>query len=402
MYFWKNDKLYLRRISEEDNEIFYAYFKDTNSRKQAEHGIGLPASVQISVDMAEYAVDVTNEQSELWFAIMSNDDEMVGYAVIDWMNINAGNAQININMFEEYKRQGYATSAANILLKYLFEDKRYYKIGCCVLEGNEAGKHFADSIGMKLDGFRSEIYYTGGKYIGEYYYSMLADEYDAGNNNPENQSVPDSNIGDLMSGTMQEGMLVKQPENPGSPRKYFWEYDGIELCDMTEEYYVKMNEIAYDSEACVKYDGGVKLPAQVDELSEQQRAHLNFEGDDNRIEYAILDEEKQFAGCIAVCGIDKKNGKFSYSIYITKETRGKGIATKALRLIVWYYFNEMRMNKMICCANEDNPESANVMRKIGCKVEGIMRANEFYHGKYIDVVMFGVTKDEFNKFNGFC
>ena len=59
------------------------------------------------------------------------------------------------------------------------------------------------------------------------------------------------------------------------------------------------------------------------------------------------------------------------------------------------------MNKMICCVNCDNAGSAAVMRWVGCRVEGVMRENEYYHGKYVDVVMFGVTKEEFITFNRF-
>ena len=59
------------------------------------------------------------------------------------------------------------------------------------------------------------------------------------------------------------------------------------------------------------------------------------------------------------------------------------------------------MNKMICGANNGNHSSAAVMRKVGCRVEGVLRDNEYYHGKYVDMVFFGVTKDEFMRFHGF-
>ena len=59
------------------------------------------------------------------------------------------------------------------------------------------------------------------------------------------------------------------------------------------------------------------------------------------------------------------------------------------------------MHKMICCVNDENNGSAAVMRKVGCHVEGVMRDNEYYHGKFVDAVMFGISKEEFMKFNGF-
>lgn len=128
---------------------------------------------------------------------------------------------------------------------------------------------------------------------------------------------------------------------------------------------------------------------------------MNFGCEDDRLEFAICNAEGDFVGSVNLCGLDQKNGKFSYSIYVGKEHRGKSYATKALRLLLWYCFQELRMNKMICGVNQGNSGSAAVMRKVGCRVEGVLRDNEYYHGKYVDVVVFGVTKDEFMTFHSF-
>ena len=44
------------------------------------------------------------------------------------------------------------------------------------MEGNEEGIAFVKSIGMALDAFRDEMFFTNGMYIGEYYYSILKEE----------------------------------------------------------------------------------------------------------------------------------------------------------------------------------------------------------------------------------
>lgn len=92
---------------------------DTQTRKQAEHGIYLPATVQYAKDMADNAM-VNNEQGdELWFSIRNMDEEPVGYAVIDWINEKMGNAQLSITVYRQYRGLGYAGSATSILLEYL-------------------------------------------------------------------------------------------------------------------------------------------------------------------------------------------------------------------------------------------------------------------------------------------
>lgn len=401
MFFWKNDKVELRMIEKEDYIHLEDYLKDTKSRIQSEHGVALPVTTQTAIDMAEHALKACEDGEELWFAIMNHQDEMVGYAVVDWMDERLGNVQFSVYIFEKYKRNHFASETAKIILEFLFHERRFHKVGCCVLDGNEAGNAFAKSLGMALDAFRNEMFFTHGKYIGEYYYSILREEYDSGIKTRANYEIPNSKLAELSEDILKDGVLVHKPENPGDARPYFWRYDGIELREMTEEYYMINRQIIYDSQACVFFDSDVKLPTIGKELTDFEKAHLNFGCEDDRIEFAICNSDGEYVGNINICGLDKKNGKFSYSIYVRKEHRGKSYGTKALRLILWYCFNELRMNKMICCANSGNEGSAAVMRKVGCRVEGVMRENEYYHGEYVDVVAFGITKDEFMEFNGF-
>lgn len=401
MFFWENDKVRLRMLESDDSGDLALYLRDTASRMQPDHGIALPAAAQVAEDMAEYAVESIKEGEEYWFAIMNHEGDMTGYAVIDWINERFGNAQFNINIFENYKRQGYASAAARKLFEFLFHERRFHKVGCCVMQDNEAGNAFVKSIGMALDGFRDEMFFTHGTYVGEYYYSILREEYDNHVQKRESYDLPESSLGELSEDMVKDGKLAGKPVSPGEERPYFWEYDGIVLRDMTKEDYMVNRHIIYDTQACVHYDSDVKLPTIGDELTDFEKSHLNFGCDDDRIEFAICNTHNEYVGNINICGLDKKNGKFSYSVYVLNEHRGKGYATKALRLILWYCFQELRMNKMICCVNCDNAGSAAVMRRVGCRVEGVMRENEYYHGKYVDVVMFGVTKEEFITFNRF-
>lgn len=436
MYFWENERVYLRVMDEEDTESIQEHLLDTKSRMQSDHGIALPTKGQTAKDMVAYAMECTREGDELWFGIYNLKEQMVGYAVISYMNERHGNAQCHMNIFQEFKKQGYATAAARILLSYLFDERRFYKVGFCILEGNKAGFQFAKSLGFSLDAFRDDMFYTQGKYLGEYYFSMLLPEYrrlrncdffasellfdereqetgrDAHRAYGENgilsvreldpkRSFPVSRLGELPQGVVQDGKIVKKPANPGAYRPYFWKYDGIELREMTETEYLINHEMIYDTKACVLYDCDVKLPMVENDLSEQEKAHLYFASDDDRLEFAIYNEDEEYVGNINLCGLDRKNGKFSYSIYVLEEHRQNAYGTKALRLLLWYCFEELRMHKMICLVNDGNIGSAMVMRKVGCRVEGISRSEQYYHGEYVDAVMFGVTREEFLQFHQF-
>ena len=58
----------------------------------------------------------------------------------------------------------------------------------------------------------------------------------------------------------------------------------------------------------------------------------------------------------------------------------------------------MRLNKLNVCVNEGNDSSAKLIQRIGCKKEGVWRENVFYAGQYVDVNLFGITKEQFHNF----
>jgi RimJ/RimL family protein N-acetyltransferase len=56
---------------------------------------------------------------------------------------------------------------------------------------------------------------------------------------------------------------------------------------------------------------------------------------------------------------------------------------------------ERRLNKFNDYVLEGNEGSARMMRKLGCVQEGVRRQVVYIHGKYMDFILFGLTKDEY-------
>ena len=396
-YFWKNDLVELKMLDDDRKVFLEKSLYDFETRKYIEKGIPFPVIKDTADKMIEQARVACKEGEELWFSILNPKDEMVGYAVANCFDERMGNVQMYIVIFEEYRRKHYARNAAKILMDYLFLERRFHRVGCCLLENNFGAEQFVKQMGFTLEAFRSEMFYTQGKYLGESYYSLLSNEYESGQKEDDryerkeyhSYKVYDCNLGEHQKNT--EYVSIHKE------RKYFWEYAGICLRDMRQEDYLKMHEMVYDTDACVLFDSDVKLPYVEEELSESEKSHLQFGGNNDRIEFAITDEDGNFVGNINLCGIDNKNGKFSYSIYVLCEHRGKKYAQKALHLLLYYAFEELRMHKLITCVNMGNGPSAGMMRNVGCVVEGVLRDNMFYHGKYVDTVVMGLTEEEYRE-----
>lgn len=101
-------------------------------------------------------------------------------------------------------------------------------------------------------------------------------------------------------------------------------------------------------------------------------------------------------GTIDTHDCDQTNGTFSYGIDIAPAERGKGYAGEAILLVVRYYFDQLRYQKVTVPVHADNPASIRLHEKLGFQREGTLRRMAFQNGHYIDVHYYGLTVEEFH------
>jgi RimJ/RimL family protein N-acetyltransferase len=66
-----------------------------------------------------------------------------------------------------------------------------------------------------------------------------------------------------------------------------------------------------------------------------------------------------------------------------------------MKILLKYAFLERRLNKFNDYVLEGNDASAKMLKKLGCIQEGVCRQAVYINGKYMDFILFGLTKDEF-------
>lgn len=384
-YFWKKEQVMLRALKESDAENLYDALCDTSLRMQAEGGIALPVTDEFAEDMIQYAIEMTREGRQLWFAVVNCENELIGYAILGYINERDGNAQCDVNIFPKYEGRGYGKSVYDILLIYAFFERRLHKVNTFIMEGNQAGRNDVLEVGFSLEARREAQFYSQGKYFYQEYYGITKREFESGSKRQE----------DLKDGKKEAVYKAGKLSHLLEERSYFWMFNNIIVREMTEEDYVKNREIYFRAKDARFYDNDVKLPLLSDELTEKEAAHLNFGGDGSRLEFAILNLEGEYVGNVNLHSIDRENGTFSISFYFLAKHRKKGYATNAIGLIVHYAFNELRLNKLNVSVNEENIPSESVIQKIGCRKEGTIRENVFYNGKYINVNLYGMTSEQF-------
>lgn len=107
---------------------------------------------------------------------------------------------------------------------------------------------------------------------------------------------------------------------------------------------------------------------------------------------ALFTPHGDFLGGSGFHDPDWKTPKAEIGYFLLPPARGHGYATEAVRLLVHYAFDHMRVNRVWATCDAGNAGSADVLRRAGVPEEGRLRAEtRDHHGRLRDTRMFGLT-----------
>jgi hypothetical protein len=114
----------------------------------------------------------------------------------------------------------------------------------------------------------------------------------------------------------------------------------------------------------------------------------------NRKVWIIYYEEIP-VGVINLFNIDYENKITDWGFYIGETAyRGLGIGSISLWRLMEYVFDKMNFQKMYTSVLENNSDALSLYKKYGFKEEGRLRKHIIKGGKYIDVFLMGILKEE--------
>ncbi len=116
------------------------------------------------------------------------------------------------------------------------------------------------------------------------------------------------------------------------------------------------------------------------------------EGDAFR--WVIADLTGTVVGTINTHSCDRRHGRFGYGLAVRGEYQRKGYASEAIRLVLRYFFEELRYHKATVQVYAVNEASIRLHQKLGFQEEGRSRDMIYTQGRYVDELTFGLTFDE--------
>ena len=132
---------------------------------------------------------------------------------------------------------------------------------------------------------------------------------------------------------------------------------------------------------------------------EKMEAYYNSLQDNNRnVVLGIIDKTtNRHIGNVALQQINwvSKNAEFAILLG-DKEFWGKGMGEEAAVLIVTYGFERLNLHRIYCGTIQGNEGMKKLAKKLFMTEEGRRREAIFKNGKYLDIIEYGVLKEEFD------
>lgn len=105
----------------------------------------------------------------------------------------------------------------------------------------------------------------------------------------------------------------------------------------------------------------------------------------------------EIVGMAGFHGMDRNNHKCSIGYWLSKKHQGKGIMTTAVRALLVHAFEVEQLNRVEIRAAVPNRRSRAIPERLGFKEEGVIRNAEYLYDHYLDHVVYGQLKSEWQK-----
>ncbi|HLJ34503.1 MAG TPA: GNAT family N-acetyltransferase [Ktedonobacteraceae bacterium] len=105
----------------------------------------------------------------------------------------------------------------------------------------------------------------------------------------------------------------------------------------------------------------------------------------------------ELVGCISTHECDARTGTFRYGIAIQREHWRKGYASEAITIVLRYFFEELRYQKVTVNVFSFNDASIHMHERLGFQLEGRLRRMIYTQGQFFDELFYGMTAEEFRE-----
>ncbi len=141
----------------------------------------------------------------------------------------------------------------------------------------------------------------------------------------------------------------------------------------------------------------IETPRSREDLQEwaREQAQRRRKGDD--VVLAVERNDAKLVGSVTAEWCEPRHGTFMVNVALGREHWSNGYAREAMQVLLHHYFTEMRYQKANARVYAFNDRSQRLFEALGFQEEGRIRSAYYGNGQFHDVLLYGITVDEFRE-----
>jgi RimJ/RimL family protein N-acetyltransferase len=125
-----------------------------------------------------------------------------------------------------------------------------------------------------------------------------------------------------------------------------------------------------------------------------QRERARQQGHEIDLAVTEADASEVMLGGVSLNGVDLARGSAAIGCWLSPEARGRGMASRAVRLLSGWAFADLQLARIELTCGSDNEASQRVAERCGFTREGLLRSHIAFKGGRRDTVVFGLLPGE--------
>ena len=99
-------------------------------------------------------------------------------------------------------------------------------------------------------------------------------------------------------------------------------------------------------------------------------------------------------GSVGIVHVDQQEGRCELGYWMARDSRGRGLATRAVRLLSGWAFENLSVDRIVIHAEPENAASRRVAEQAGFTLEGVLRSYLVNKGLRRDAASYSLLRGE--------
>jgi len=158
--------------------------------------------------------------------------------------------------------------------------------------------------------------------------------------------------------------------------------------DLKEQDFISFYDIRYSN--YVQRNFGGEVPS----LDAHLKWANSVTGSTTYKGFAITLNTVIIGGC-SLKFISKINSNAEFDIFLSKSSSGKGYGKIVMKKLLHYGFMDLELHRIYAFFLESNEHAFKLYANLGFKKEGLLRENVYKNEKYLNSILIGLLKNEY-------